>query len=306
LELTVIREKQMARKHNFRLPRNNRAFAAVALAGPLVALLPQLSPFLPTAAGPAAARPTAAMHLTSAQPPARVRSAAGPGKRPASPHPSQSAPVPPSPTAAASGSAGGGGAGGSGAAGGSASGGGGAGHGGSAARAPELSIGVSDGRQHVQPGDLVTYAVKIHNIGKRNVPHLRIVQTLPAGMKLISATRHPATHAGQLTWKLGLAAGHTGKFRVVGRVGPTPGQLLRLATIACAEIGTSTRPVVCAAHSDELPAGAVAAAHASHAAAAESQLGFLQPLGAALALAGVAGACWLVFRRSRRRGRRAS
>jgi uncharacterized repeat protein (TIGR01451 family) len=293
LELTVIREKQMARKHNFRLPRNNRAFAAVALAVPLVALLPQLSPFLPTAAGPTAAGPAAAMGLTSAQPPARVRSAAGAGKHPATPHPSQSAPAPPSPTDAASGGAGGSGGGAA------------AGHG-SAARAPELSIGVSDGRQHVQPGDLVTYAVKIHNIGKRNVPHLRIVQTLPAGMKLISATRHPAAHAGQLTWKLGLAAGRTGKFRVVGKVGQTPGQLLRLATIACAEIGTSARPVVCAAHSDELPAGAVAAAHASHAAAAGSQLGFLRPFGAALALAVVAGACWLFFRRSRRRGRRAS
>jgi len=300
----------MARKQNFRLPRNNRAFAAVALAGPLVALLPQLSPFLPATAGPTAAamhrtpaaRSMAAMHLTPAPSLARSRAAAGSGKHPATPrpstpasaHPSASASAHPStpatphpstsvavpqPSAAA---------------------------GGAAAHRPELSIGVSDGRQHVQPGDLVTYAVKIHNIGKRNVPHLRIVQTLPAGMKLISATRHPATHAGQLTWKLGLAAGHTGKFRVVGKVGQTPGQLLRLATIACAEIGTSARPVVCAAHSDELPAGAVAAAHASHAAAGGSQLGFLRPFGAALALAVVAGACWLVFRRSRRRGHRAS
>ncbi len=162
------------------------------------------------------------------------------------------------------------------------------------------------GRQHVQSGDLVTYTVKIHNIGKRNAPRLRIVQTLPVNMKLISASRHPATHADQLTWRLSLAAGHTARFRAVGKVGKTPGQLLRLATIACASIGTSLRPIVCAANSAELPAGAVAAAHASHAAAASSQLGLLRPLGAALVLAVVAAATLLVFRRSRRRGSRAS
>ncbi len=175
-----------------------------------------------------------------------------------------------------------------------------------AAHAPQLSIGVSDGRQHVQAGDLVTYAVKIHNIGKRNVPRLRIVQMLPVNMKLISATRHPAMHAGQLTWRLSLPARHTDTFRVVGRVGRTPGQLLRLATIACADIGASSRPVVCAAHSDELPAGAVAAAHASHDGAAGSKSGYLRPLAAALILAVVAGGSWLIFRRNRRRGRRAS
>jgi hypothetical protein len=119
------------------------------------------------------------------------------------------------------------------------------------------------------------------------------VQTLPVNMKFISATKHPAEHAGQLTWRRSLAAGRTDKFRVVGKVGRTPGQLLRLATIACADIGSSLRPIMCAAHSDELPAGAVAAARASHAAAARSQPGLLRPLSAALVLAVVAGApCW--------------
>jgi uncharacterized repeat protein (TIGR01451 family) len=175
------------------------------------------------------------------------------------------------------------------------------------AHAPELSIGVSDGRQHVQSGDLVTYAVKIHNIGKKNAPRLRVVQTLPVNMKLISASKHPAAHAGHLTWQLHLAAGRTDTFHVVGRVGQTPGQLLRLATIACANAGSSLRPIVCAAHSDELPAGAVAAAHASTAgAAAKSLPGYVRPLGAALVLAVAASGCWLVFLRTRRRGRRAS
>jgi uncharacterized repeat protein (TIGR01451 family) len=178
----------------------------------------------------------------------------------------------------------------------------------------QLSIGVTDSRQRVQAGDLVTYAVKVDNIGKRNAPRLRIVQTLPAGLRLISASRHPAEHAGQLTWRLSLPAGHTSKFRVVGKVGKTPQQLLRLATIACATTGSSSRPIVCAAHSDELPAGAVAAAHASQAAASAKPTGsgdrYLRPAGLVLILAIATGAGYLFFRRRQtahhQPGRRAS
>lgn len=178
----------------------------------------------------------------------------------------------------------------------------------------QLSIGVTDSRQQVQAGDLVTYAVKVDNIGKRNATRLSIVQTLPAGLKLISASRHPAVHAGQLTWQLSLAAGHTSKFRVVGKVGKTPRQLLRLATIACATAGGSHRPIVCAAHSDQLPAGAVAVAHASQAAAAAKSGGgaggILRPAGAVLVLVIAAGGGYLFFRRRhagrRQPGRRAS
>jgi uncharacterized repeat protein (TIGR01451 family) len=171
----------------------------------------------------------------------------------------------------------------------------------------QLSIGVTDSRQRVQSGDMVTYAVEVHNIGKRNAPRLSIVQTLPTGLKFISASRHPARHADQLTWQLNLPAGHTSKFHVVGKVGKTPAQLLRLATIACATTGASARPIVCAAHSDELPAGAVAVAQASQAAAATKSGGaadgYLRPAGAALVLVIVAGGGFLLFRR-RQLGRR--
>jgi uncharacterized repeat protein (TIGR01451 family) len=185
---------------------------------------------------------------------------------------------------------------------------------GTATHKVQLSIGVTDSRQRVQAGDLVTYAVKVDNIGKKNAPRLSIVQTLPAGLKLISASRHPAVHAGQLTWRLSLAAGHTSKFRVVGKVGKTPQQLLRLATIACATTGTSPRPIVCAAHSDELPAGAVAVAQASQAAVAAKSGGgadgYLRPAGAVLVLVIAAGGGLLLFRRRqagrRQPGRRAS
>jgi uncharacterized repeat protein (TIGR01451 family) len=123
-----------------------------------------------------------------------------------------------------------------------------------------LTISVTDGRHSVRVGDLVRYTIKIRDIGQAGVRGLRIVDTLPSGMKLISATGHYASHASKLTWPVNLPAGRTSTFRFTGRVGPTPKQLLRLATIACASRKGSVAPLVCAAHSDELPAGAVAAA----------------------------------------------
>jgi hypothetical protein len=40
----------------------------------------------------------------------------------------------------------------------------------------------------------------------------------------------------------------------------TPPDLLRLASVACASTADGARPVVCATHSDQLPAGAAVAA----------------------------------------------
>jgi hypothetical protein len=51
-------------------------------------------------------------------------------------------------------------------------------------------------------------------------------------------------------------------------VGSTPGELLRLATVACAATAPDDTPLVCASHSDELPAGAEAARSAQAAAGA--------------------------------------
>jgi uncharacterized repeat protein (TIGR01451 family) len=165
-----------------------------------------------------------------------------------------------------------------------------------AASGPQLSIAVTDGRTSVQEGDQLTYTVQLHNIGRHDVRRLRLVQTLPAGLRLISATRRPATRPGSLTWRISLPAGHTSTFRVTGRVGHTPGQLLRLATVVCASAGPSTRPIVCGAHSDELPAGAVAAA-----ASERTRREVLRPAAAGLVLLLIISVTWLLIRRRRRR-----
>ncbi len=131
------------------------------------------------------------------------------------------------------------------------------------ASGPGLSINVNDGRKAAQPGDQLTYRVEVHNIGTTAAPRLKITQTLPAGLKFISASPHGVVAAGQVAWHVGLPAGRTGTFSVTGQVGKTPKAVLRLATVACATAAGSSRPIVCAAHSDELPAGAAAGRQAA-------------------------------------------
>jgi len=129
---------------------------------------------------------------------------------------------------------------------------------------PSLSIGVSDGTNTAKPGDLLSYTVDIRNLGSASAPPLVVALMLPPAFKLLSASGDGAKAAGQVKWQVSLPASHSGAFRVVGRVGDTPRQLLRLDAIACATAGKGVKPIVCAAASNELPAGAAAAA-AAHA-----------------------------------------
>ena len=125
---------------------------------------------------------------------------------------------------------------------------------------PALSIGVTDGTNTAKPGDLLSYTVNIRNLGSANAPPLEVALTLPPAFTLLSASGGGAKAAGQVKWQVSLPAGHSGAFRVVGRVGDTPRQLLRLDAVACATAAKGAKPIVCAAASNELPAGAAAAA----------------------------------------------
>lgn len=76
-------------------------------------------------------------------------------------------------------------------------------------------------------------------------------------------------------------------------------ELLRMATVACASTSAGDPPIVCASHSDQLPAGASAAAAAAESTAPESDgLGpWYLALGVGLLLAALAVV--LVTRRRR-------
>jgi uncharacterized repeat protein (TIGR01451 family) len=166
---------------------------------------------------------------------------------------------------------------------------------------PRLSISVTDGRTAVKPGDQLTYLVSIQNSGVRDTPHLKITQTLPAGLKFVSASGHGVVAGGQVAWSAGLAAGRTETFRVVTQVTRTPARMLRLAAVACAAAQGSSRPIVCAAHLDRLPA---AAAVSTTRASGSSGLPPLGYAGAGLGVLALGGVLATLYGRRIRRRRR--
>jgi uncharacterized repeat protein (TIGR01451 family) len=125
---------------------------------------------------------------------------------------------------------------------------------------PVLTISVTDGRTAANPGDKLAYLVRVHDGGTARARHLTITQTLSAGLGFVSASPRATAAGGRVTWRASIAAGATATFRVVARVTRTPARLLRLAAVACASAEGGTRPIVCAAHLDRLPAATAASA----------------------------------------------
>jgi uncharacterized repeat protein (TIGR01451 family) len=170
-----------------------------------------------------------------------------------------------------------------------------------------LSISISDGRRAVRPGDRLTYVVRVSNGGSQDEPHLKVTQTLPDGLRFISASGRGRQLAGQVSWQAALPAGSTDTFTVEGIVTPTPPRLLRLATVACAEAAGGRRIMICAAHLDRLPAAAGLSSDASaRSAGPRGGRSGIPPLYYAffvLAVLAVLAACslWMGARRTRGR-----
>ncbi|SNQ50832.1 conserved exported hypothetical protein [Frankia canadensis] len=169
----------------------------------------------------------------------------------------------------------------------------------------DLAIGIDDGHTSVAVGDRVTYTVKIRNIGTVDADDLVVTQTLPAGVRFGSADRDGVISAGTVTWHTDLAAGRDTAVVVHGEVAKLPPGQLRLASVACATAHGDSRPIVCAADSDRLPAGGAAGASGAGSHAAGGPPGWLVTLyvGAGVVAALLVG---IVARRrwsSRRRAR---
>ncbi|WP_371780879.1 hypothetical protein [Streptosporangium subroseum] len=171
----------------------------------------------------------------------------------------------------------------------------------SAGNVPRLSISVDNGRTAAQEGDRLTYTVTVRNIGTAGARNLHLTQSLPPGLKFVSADGHGAVRHGQIVWSADVRAGKDVTFHATAKVQDTPDQLLRLATVACASTGADAKPIVCATHSDELPAGAAAAEAARL--AANPATGTLRYVLMGIGLLIVAVAGTLVARRTRRQAR---
>lgn len=131
--------------------------------------------------------------------------------------------------------------------------------------APTLSISIDNGETTAEKGDRFTYTVTVNNIGTDRARELRITQSLPTGLHFVSADGQGRAKEGQVLWTADVPAGEKAVFHTVAEVRDTPQDLLRLATIACASVQEDS-PLVCATHSDRLPAGAAAEAAAHDAA----------------------------------------
>lgn len=124
---------------------------------------------------------------------------------------------------------------------------------------PKLSISVDNGRTAAKEGDRLTYTVAVRNIGTTDARKLHLTQSMPPGLRFVSADGHGSVRDGQVVWTADVPAGKDVTFHTTAQVQATPEDLLRLATVACAAAGSEGKPIVCAAHSDQLPAGAAAA-----------------------------------------------
>jgi uncharacterized repeat protein (TIGR01451 family) len=121
---------------------------------------------------------------------------------------------------------------------------------------PALTISITDGHVAARAGDELTYTVSVRDSGTAAVPRLTVTQTLSPGLEFFSASDHGVARGGHVSWSAGLRASGSRAFHVVARVTKTPPTLLRLAAVACAALPGSSRPIVCAAHLDRLPAAA--------------------------------------------------
>ena len=132
-------------------------------------------------------------------------------------------------------------------------------------RVPGLRISIGDGRTTAQAGDRLTYTVLVQNSSAHRSPPLKITQTMPSGLRFISASGHGVVKAGSVTWHADLPAGGKDTFSLQAQVTHASARQSRLAAVACAALAGSRTPIVCAAHLDRLP-GAPAAASGRRAA----------------------------------------
>ena len=135
---------------------------------------------------------------------------------------------------------------------------------GRASRAPGLTISISDGHVAARAGDELTYAVSVRNSGAVAVRRLKVTQTLSSGSEFISASERGVAASGDVSWSASLPVGGKRTFVDVARVTRTPSTLRSLAAVACVTLPGSSRPVVCAAHLDRLPAVAAPASRSGH------------------------------------------
>lgn len=125
---------------------------------------------------------------------------------------------------------------------------------------PSLSIAIDNGHTSTTVGDVLVYTITIRNLGTQAVNKVHLQQSMPPGLTFKSAKPTAKSGATEVSWTVGLRPGATATLRSTAVVTATAPDTLRLATVACASSSPKAAPIVCASDSDQLPAGALAAA----------------------------------------------
>jgi uncharacterized repeat protein (TIGR01451 family) len=163
---------------------------------------------------------------------------------------------------------------------------------------PQLSIAIGDGHTTAAAGNRLTYTITVENLGSTDITGLVVTQSMPAGLELESADSSGGALAGNVTWDVNLKATAKAVLHSTMGVYDTPPDLLRLARVAGASTADARRPIVCATHSDQLPAGAARTTTGSAATAAHAGWWYLV---GGFALLAVATLMALLQRRRRTR-----
>jgi uncharacterized repeat protein (TIGR01451 family) len=122
---------------------------------------------------------------------------------------------------------------------------------------PQLSITIDNGRTATSAGDTLTYVITVRNLGTSEVTGLVLSQSMPPGLTFESAEPAATARTGGVAWAVDLAVGGEATVRSTATVSETSSDVLRLASVACAATSADEPPIVCATHSDQLPAGAM-------------------------------------------------
>jgi hypothetical protein len=125
---------------------------------------------------------------------------------------------------------------------------------------PQFSVAIDDGQDFAGAGDTLSYRVTITDVGTKSVNGLQITAEFPEVAELVSVDQGGGTTAARtVSWTVDLRPGAKATRQTTVTVAKTlPGDLLGLATVACARTGPKAPPTVCASDSDQLPAGTIA------------------------------------------------
>ena len=125
---------------------------------------------------------------------------------------------------------------------------------------PQLSINLDNGKTSAVDGDKLDYVITIHNLGTDDVAGLLVNQSLPAGLEFGSADSGGAAGADDVNWTLDLKATPDGDLSHLDDGRRHTRRVAAPGFVACARSTADGPPIVCASHSDQLPAGAIAEA----------------------------------------------